>query len=64
MPPARYVMNLRMREACRLLVETDKTVAEIADILSFEDPLYFSRRFSKMMGTPASDYRRRHAVPR
>jgi AraC-like DNA-binding protein len=61
-PPARYVMNLRMREACRLLVETDKTVAEIADALGFDDPLYFSRRFSMQMGTPATEYRLRHKV--
>jgi len=62
MPPARYATNLRMREACRLLVETDKTVAEIADALGFEDPLYFSRRFSQVMGTPATEYRQRHKV--
>ncbi len=63
-PPARYVMNLRMREACRLLAETDRTVAEIADALRFEDPLYFSRRFSTLIGIPATEYRRRHAVQR
>jgi AraC-like DNA-binding protein len=61
-PPARYVMALRMREACRLLAETDKTVAEIANELRFDDPLYFSRRFSTLMGTPATEYRQRHKV--
>lgn len=63
-PPARYVMSLRMREACRLLAETDQTVAEIADTLRFDDPLYFSRRFSSIIGMPATEYRRRHAVHR
>jgi AraC-like DNA-binding protein len=63
-PPARYVMQLRMREACRLLAETDGTVAEIAHALSFDDPLYFSRRFSATMGMPATEYRQRHAVQR
>ena len=61
-PPSRYVMSLRIREACRLLVETDHTVAEIADELRFDDPLYFSRRFSKLMGIPATEYRQRHKV--
>ena len=61
-PPSRYVMSLRIREACRLLVETDHTVAEIADQLRFDDPLYFSRRFSKLMGIPATEYRLRHMV--
>ena len=63
-PPARYVMQLRMREACRLLVETDATVAEIATTLNFDDPLYFSRRFSAAMDIPATEYRRRYAVQR
>jgi AraC-like DNA-binding protein len=61
-PPARYVMRLRMREACRLLVETDHTVAEIAHTLRFDDPLYFSRRFSVLIGIPATEYRRRNMV--
>jgi AraC-like DNA-binding protein len=63
-PPARYVMHLRVREACRLLVETDATVAEIADRLTFDDPLYFSRRFSEAMHMPATEYRRRYAIER
>ncbi|MBT3194501.1 MAG: helix-turn-helix transcriptional regulator [Verrucomicrobia bacterium] len=61
-PPSRYVMSLRIREACRLLVETDFTIAEIADQLRFDDPLYFSRRFSRLMGIPATEYRQRHKV--
>jgi AraC-like DNA-binding protein len=63
-PPARYVTHLRMREACRLLVETDATVAEIAHRLNYDDPLYFSRRFSEAMEMPATEYRRRYAVHR
>ena len=61
-PPARYVMQLRMREACRLLVETNDTVSEIAHTLNFEDPLYFSRRFAAVTGLPATTYRHRHQV--
>jgi AraC-like DNA-binding protein len=63
-PPARYVMSLRIREACRLLVETDDTVAQIADELNFDDPLYFSRCFSGAMRMPATEYRRLYAVSR
>ncbi len=64
MPPAQYVMHLRMREACRLLVETDSTIAEIADQLNFDDPLYFSRRFSQSLGMTASAYRKHNAIMR
>jgi len=63
-PPARYAMRLRIREACRMLVETDDTVAEIANALNFDDPLYFSRRFSMIMNMPPTEYRRRYAVLR
>jgi AraC-like DNA-binding protein len=60
-PPARYVMLLRMREARRLLVETDLSIAEIALQTGFDDPLYFSRCFRRMTGMPPSHYRARYA---
>lgn len=63
LPPARYVMNLRLRQACRLLVETRLTIAEIAAKLSFQDPLYFSRKFHRAIGVTASAYRNKHLVP-
>lgn len=59
-PPARYAMTIRMREACRMLVETHLTVAEIAHDLNFCDPLYFSRRFKEIVGVPATAYRATH----
>jgi AraC-like DNA-binding protein len=51
-----------VREACRLLVETRKTVGEIAAELNFADPLYFSRRFKQLVGVPATEYRATHDV--
>ncbi len=58
LPPARYLMQLRIREATRLLVETEMPVGEIAENLNFGDPLYFSRVFRKKAGMTATDYRR------
>lgn len=58
-PPARYVMKLRVREARRLLVETDLSVAEIAARIGFDDPLYFSRCFRRIAGMPPTHYRAR-----
>ncbi len=63
LPPARYVMSLRLRKACRLLVETDLAIGEIAGKLAFRDTLYFSRIFRKSIGLTASEYRRRHQAP-
>lgn len=62
-PPAHYLMRLRLREACRLLVESDQSVAEIAYRLKFRDPLYFSRRFRAETGMTATAYRTRHRLP-
>jgi AraC-like DNA-binding protein len=56
-PPAKYVMRLKMREACRLLVETKYSVGRIALELNFEDPLYFSKKFHQEIGQTATEYR-------
>jgi len=56
-PPQRYLAEAKIRHACRLLVETRLTIGEIADQVGFADPLYFSRKFRKMMGKTASAYR-------
>lgn len=58
-PPARYVGILRIRETQRLLVETELSVAEIAQRTGFGDPLYFSRCFRRITGLPPTHYRSR-----
>ena len=60
-PFKRDIMNLRMQEACRLLTETNRDVKEIAASLGFSDPLYFSRRFTRLMGAPPTEYRKHFA---
>ncbi len=62
MPPARYLQQLRIQEACRQLVETTRPVREIADLVGFEDSLYFSRRFRLETGVPPREYRRRYRL--
>lgn len=63
MPPARYAMLARLREAKRLLVESDMPIGEIAAAAGFNDPMYFSRKFHEDAGMTASDYRRRNQQP-
>jgi LacI family transcriptional regulator len=55
------IARLRMREACRLLMETDLTAVEIARHTGFASAQYFSRQFSRHFGVPPAAYRRRHA---
>ena len=63
-PPARYVTNLRIRAACRMLVETDLTIGEIAEETGFDDAFYFSRCFRNIMQTPPRTYRQQHLATR
>jgi AraC-like DNA-binding protein len=62
MPPARFHLELRVQEACRLLVETRRPVREIARLVGFEDELYFSRRLRLETGLAPRDYRRRYRL--
>ena len=48
--------------ACRLLVETDRTIGDIASELKFADPFYFSRKFTALIGVPPSEYRRANRI--
>lgn len=62
--PARYLQQLRMRDACRRLVETNQPIAEIAHALGFEDEFYFSRRFRKEFQMPPREYRKAYQIRR
>ncbi len=59
--PGRFLLNLRIRQACRLLAETRLSIGEIAAQTGFDDAMYFSRRFRIETHTTPSDYRRRNA---
>jgi AraC-like DNA-binding protein len=48
---------MKMEAACRLLDTTDHSVQRVAAALSFEDPLYFSRVFRKVIGCSPQQYR-------
>lgn len=61
--PMRLVTRLRMDRAERLLRDTDLTVARIATLVGFADPLHFSRRFRETTGRPPSAVRTWSAAP-
>ena len=56
-PPIKHFLNMKMEHACHLLDSTDLGVGEIARRVGYDDPLYFSRLFSKTIGSSARDYR-------
>ena len=55
--PIHYFIQLKMQKACQLLEFSELKINEISQSLGFEDPAYFSRTFSKIIGIPPSLYR-------
>lgn len=53
-----YVNFLRINEAQRLLLTTEKSVAEIADALGFSSPSHFVNVFKRTMGRAPKQYRK------
>lgn len=58
--PQRHVERQRMVVAGQLLDATDRSVASIARAVGFEDPLYFSTRFRRVVGASPTAHRDRH----
>lgn len=53
-----YVRHLRMARARELLLTTGEAVAEIARVVGYPDPFYFSRHFRAAHGCSPTQFRR------
>lgn len=56
--PLQYLTRLRLEAACRLM-ETDRTISEIAFSVGFNDSNYFTRQFRQVYGITPTGMRRR-----
>lgn len=56
--PMQYLVSLRITNAQMLLETTNYSVAEIASMSGYDNPLYFSRLFRKHTGFSPSQYRK------
>ena len=57
--PIDYFIQLKTQRACRMLDNTDWSIAEVARETGFEDQFYFSRQFRKVMNMSPREYRKR-----
>ena len=57
--PVQAFLHRKVSHACYLLETTDLTVARVAGLLGFDDPYYFSRAFSRVVGVSPARYRAR-----
>lgn len=64
MTPAQYITREKIKLAEIMLAREDLTVKEIAYLLGFNDPLYFSTKFRKYTGKPPLRYRKTHTISR
>ena len=56
--PMQYILNKRIYNAEALLQNPQYNVTEVALIVGYDNPLYFSRIFKKMKGVSPSEYRK------
>ncbi|MBO0449793.1 helix-turn-helix domain-containing protein [Enterococcus sp. MJM12] len=58
--PMNYMMQKRLENAQELLISTDYSVGQIAEIAGFTSQSYFNQAFKKGIGTSPNQYRKHH----
>ncbi len=58
--PTQYLSEFRLREACNMLKNKNKTIKEVAFSVGFNNPLYFSTVFKKYTGYTPKEYMERY----
>ncbi len=54
---SKYIRDLRLEKAMDLLInDPDLNIAEIAFVVGFKDPNYFTRLFKEVYGKPPSSF--------
>ncbi|WP_026391367.1 response regulator transcription factor [Haploplasma modicum] len=56
----KYLTNIRMEKAKELLLNTPNKIIEIASLVGYNDPYYFSHSFKKHLGLSPKEYRDEH----
>lgn len=56
--PQEYLVNYRMEQSCRLLLDTSIPMQEIAKRVGYQDPLHFSKAFKQAKGISPTEYRK------
>lgn len=55
--PVQYIIRYRILQSCRLLLDTDKKVGEIANLSGFNNISYYNRLFLQTIGCTPKHYR-------
>lgn len=60
--PINYFIRLKIQKACQYIELTNMKLNEIASKLGFDEPAYFSRIFTKVIGMSPSAYRQKEKL--
>lgn len=55
-----YLQNYRVMQGCRLLSSSNRTLAQITEMVGYRDIKFFSALVKRMTGLSPSDFRRKH----
>jgi transcriptional regulator GlxA family with amidase domain len=61
--PARFVIEIRVREAASRLITTEDKIDSVAEQTGFPNRAYFSRIFKQVTGESPAGFRRSHQIP-
>lgn len=56
--PINYLNRLKIQEACHYLDYSEMKINQLSSLVGYEDPLYFSRIFTKIIGQSPLTYRK------
>jgi len=62
LPPQQYLKRLRIQTACRMLVDTRESIADIALRCGFSDQSHLTREFRRVTGVTPGSYREQYAA--
>ncbi|NLA74602.1 MAG: AraC family transcriptional regulator [Deltaproteobacteria bacterium] len=57
-PVSELLQQIRIEEACKLLISTDETILEVANECGYQDIKFFYATFRKLMGMTPGEYRK------
>lgn len=60
--PLQYLTSIRVKKACRLLLQTEWKLDVIAENCGYENGFYLSRVFSKTMGVSPSEFKKHNRL--
>ena len=56
-PPMKYMLRMKIETSKEMLAETEMSISEIAEALSFTDSKHYTKTFRNLTGMLPSEYR-------